>query len=824
MTYSFQQLASILAGKIAIQDHQLSIKEISIDTRRVLNPFHTVFFALKGIRNNGHHYIDDAYNKGIRTFVISEPADDYFSKIKNTGCAVLVVENTLEALQQLCKHHRSQFNIPVIGVTGSNGKTIIKEWLFQLLSQEERIIRSPKSYNSQIGVPLSVWNIEPQHSLAIFEAGISKSGEMAKLAAIIQPTIGIFTNIGPAHAGGFSSDSEKIKEKALLFKNCETVIYCRDHFPIDHFLKNQQTFTWGMANADIIVKKVSTSLQITTLTVEYQRLSKEIVLPFSDEASIENALHCITLMIYKGYSLDKISERISHIRNMPMRLELKYGINECTLIDDSYSADFLSLKIALEFYAQQEGKKKRTLIISEFEDAGIDEEAFCEQLNTFLEEYKIEKLVGVGNVFITHRNMLDTSELEYYAYPNTNAILQDIENLTFDRELILLKGARSYSFEKLSQYLQGQSHRTILEVNLSALIHNLNVYRSLLPKETGIIAMVKAYSYGSGSVELAHLLQSENVEYLAVAYADEGIALRKSGIHMPIMVLNPDPGEFPIMAHYQLEPEIYSVKQWEQLKHFLAHFEEHSPLKIHIKIETGMNRLGLNESEILEIMPGIAQEKKLQVSTIFSHLAASDEPSLDDFSKAQIVRFQLLSKIAEQFLPYPVKKHLSNSSAIVRFPEAGFDFVRLGIGLYGIDSSATIQTRLQTIGYLKTRISQIKQVHPGDTVGYSRKGIIETEGKVAVLAIGYADGYDRRFSNGIGKVNIRGQEAKVIGNVCMDMTMVDITHIPDAEEGDEVEIYGNSISIIEMAKAIGTIPYELLTSISSRVKRVYFWD
>lgn len=822
MIYTFQKITQIIEGKTLVNENNLTITEIAIDSRKILNPYHSIFFAIKGPRNNGHLHIEEAYNKGIRNFIVSEIID--FSKFP--GCCVYVVNDTLAALQTFIAYHRSVFKIPVIGITGSNGKTIIKEWLYQLLSPEKKIIRSPKSFNSQVGVPISVWNMNKIHDLGIFEAGISRVGEMVKLEKIISPSIGIFTNIGPAHAAGFKSEIEKITEKAALFVHTQKIIYCNDHKNIDLFFKNKtNTICWGRNKAaDIQILNTEISNNNTILTIDYQHEIHKINIPFSDSASVENAMHCVATMIVLGYNFDIIDSRLQLLRNMPMRLELKYGINDCTIIDDSYSADFLSLRIALDFYNQQEGNKKRTLILSAFEDSGLDDESFFEQLNPLLLEYKIKKLIGIGSIFTTQNNLLDTSEFSFFSFIDTTSFLKTVDNQTFDHELILIKGARNFHFEKISNYLQGQSHRTILDINLNAMVHNLNIYKSLIPKNTGIIAMVKAYSYGSGSVEVAHLLQSENVEYLAVAYLDEGIKLRKSGISMPIMVLNPDIGEFPQMAHYQLEPEIYSSKQADQLFAFLANYSAEKPFVVHLKLETGMNRLGLVEKELHGVLAKIVATKNIIIGTVFSHLAASDSPIHDDYTQKQIDTFERLSQIVLQTFSYPIKRHISNSSGITRFKAASFDFVRLGIGLYGIDSAQIIQDKLQTIGTLKTRISQIKQIAKGESVGYNRKGIANSDKTIAILAIGYADGYDRRFSNGIGEVFVGHQKASVIGNVCMDMTMIDITHIKDVNEGDDVEIYGENISIIEMAKKIGTIPYELLTHISARVKRVYFWD
>jgi alanine racemase len=531
-------------------------------------------------------------------------------------------------------------------------------------------------------------------------------------------------------------------------------------------------------------------------------------------------MHCVVTLLYLGFSLEKIQAKILSLRNLPMRLELKYGINNCTIIDDSYSADFHSLQIALDFLKQQESKKKKTLIISEFEESGLSEKDFIQKLKTVLQQNSFDKLIGVGKSFMQHIESLAYTIKEWYVFESTEQLIAQFNVLKFENELILLKGARKFSFEKITAQLIGQTHATVLEVNLNALINNLNVYKNYLPKETGVIAMVKAFSYGSGSTEVASLLEKQHIDYLAVAYTDEGVALRKDGIKTPIMVMNPDAVDFDRMQEYHLEPEIYSLQILQQLIEKIGHHE----MDIHIKLETGMNRLGFVESELEELIAVLHQHKNIHVKTVFSHLAASEDEQLDSFTKEQISIFKRLSETFIASFNYPVKKHLLNSSGILRFPEAHYDYVRLGIGLYGVDSSATIQEKLLPIGKLKTRVAQIKQVPKGETIGYSRKGVAEKDIKIGILAIGYADGYDRRFGNGTGEVFIAGQRAKIIGNICMDMCMADITHIDGVNDGDECEIYGKEISIIEQAKKIGTISYELLTRISSRVKRLYYLD
>ena len=823
MKYDISEINKIVNGKNFQEKANSVIVQVSIDTRQITNPEHSLFFCLIA-RNDGHQYIENAQKKGIRNFIISEKKEIE----KYPEANFILVENTTAALQQLAKYHREQFNIPVIGITGSNGKTIVKEWLYQLLSDEKNIVKSPKSYNSQVGVPLSVLNMENENELAIFEAGISTVNEMEKLQKIIQPSIGILTNIGSAHDAGFSSDEEKINEKLKLFANCETLIYCDKYAISQKALGNSiKTISFGEnENSTVVIQEIEKKNNSTTIIVDSKQFNihhSTLIIPFADDASIENCLHCVVTLLHLGYSLKKIQPEILLLRNLPMRLELKYGINNCTIIDDSYSADFHSLQIALDFLKQQETHKKKTLIISEFEESGLNEKDFIQKLKTVLQQNSFDKLIGVGKSFMNHIESLAYTIKEWYVFESTEQLIEQFNILKFENELILLKGARKFSFEKITGHLIGQTHATVLEINLNALTNNLNVYKNYLPKETGVIAMVKAFSYGSGSTEVASLLEKQQVDYLAVAYADEGVELRKNGIKTPIMVMNPDAVDFDRMLETHLEPEIYSLQILHQLINFskVCNFGK---VGIHLKIETGMNRLGFVENELDELISILQRYRNIQVKTIFSHLAGSEDAQLDSFTNQQIATFKKLSDYLIATLNYPIKKHLLNSSGILRFPSAHFNYVRLGIGLYGVDSSATIQEKLQPIGKLKTRIAQIKYVQKGDTIGYSRKGIAIKDLKIGVLAIGYADGYDRRFGNGSGEVFIAGQRAKIIGNICMDMCMADITHIDNVREGDECEIYGKEISIIEQAKKIGTISYELLTRISSRVKRLYYLD
>ena len=830
MNYTLKNINTIINGTLLQFVNDAAISSVCIDTRIITDGAKSLFFCLIA-RNNGHQYIEKAYSKGIRSFVISEKITTENYPLAN----FILVQDTTLALQQLAKYHRAQFDIPVIGITGSNGKTIVKEWLYQLLSTDKKIVKSPKSYNSQIGVPLSVLNMDKGDELAIFEAGISTVGEMEKLQAIIEPTIGIITNIGSAHDAGFTTKEEKLKEKLILFKNSASLIACFDkpliYGAVGELKKENSTLksiSWSVnIDSSLVIEYVEHTDNYSIYSIEsspygapFQVAHTKIKIPFTDEASIENCIHCVTTLLWLGYSIDAVQTKILSLRNLPMRLELKYGINNCTIIDDSYSADFYSLQVAIDFLRQQESNKKKTLIISEFEDSGLNEKDFIQKLKTTLQQTKFDKLIGVGKAFVHEIESLAYVVKEWYVFENTEKLLEQFNVLHFENELILIKGARAFSFEKITAQLIGQTHATVLEVNLNALINNLNVYKNHLTKNTGVIAMVKAFSYGSGSVEVASLLEKNKVDYLAVAYADEGVLLRKNNIQTSIIVMNPDAVDFDRMIEHTLEPEIYSLQILQQL----IEKANGKPINIHIKLETGMNRLGFVAHEIPELILLLQQHTNIHIQTIFSHLAGSEDANLDAFTNEQIDTFNLLSQQIQASFNYPIKKHLLNSSGILRFPNAQYDYVRLGIGLYGADSAMQIQEQLQVIGKLKTRVAQIKHVKKGDTVGYSRKGVADKDMQIAILAIGYADGYDRRLGNGVGEVFIAGKRAKTIGNICMDMCMADITHIEDAREGDECEIYGKEISIIEQAQKIGTISYELLTRISSRVKRLYYLD
>jgi alanine racemase len=829
MNYSIRQIASIINGEFQPEiSKDISIRHLLYDSRLLIQPIETLFFALIGQRNDGHHYIDALYQNGVRAFVISKK-----TAIKDYPDAhFILVKNTLEALQNIAKFHRSQFNIPTIGITGSNGKTVVKEWLHQLLEGHFRIVRSPKSYNSQIGVPMSVAQIEPIHNLAIFEAGISTTNEMQRLADIVQPTIGIFTNIGDAHNDGFQSIEQKVQEKILLFKNAKIIIYCKDDARIDAALKNLkktqnpslQLFNWSTSESgyfhSIFIKKATHETVITGI---YTNEKITITIPFVDDASIENAIHCWLVSLHLGLKMVEITPPFQRLSPVALRLELMGGINHCTLVNDSYSADLASLTIALNFLQQQNTHQKQTVILSDFLEHNDATADIYEAIAQLLIQKKVNKLIAIGDsiqrIFPFLKNKIT---VKYYV--STKAFLQQIIPNDFDHETILIKGARTFQFEKIANRLALKVHQTTLEINLNALIHNLNIYRNLLEPETLLMAMVKASAYGSGSDEVAKILEFNRVNYLAVAYSDEGVELRKSGINLPILVLNPEAASFDSIIRYQLEPEIYSFSLLDDFQNYLASFNFSEPYPIHIKVNTGMNRLGFEAAEAEQLASRLAQNKVLKVASIFSHLAGSDAAAFDDFTEKQVARFKDFYKKIVQQLPYQPLRHILNSSGISRFKQHQMDMVRLGIGLYGIDGNPNIQQHLETVSTLKATISQIKNIPITETVGYNRSGKIQQPIRSATISIGYADGLMRHAGNGQIKVLIRGQEVPIIGNVCMDMCMIDVTDVPVVKEGDEVIIFGTDQPIQHLAKALNTIPYEIFTNISPRVKRVYFQE
>ncbi len=827
MNHSISTISSVIKASLSGNGNtNTGIKNLLIDSRNLSNAETSLFFAIKGEHHDGHAYLFDLYEKGVRHFVVSSlPQNQH---IFNDSIFLLVTD-TLLALQALCTFHRKQFKIPVIGITGSNGKTIIKEWLYQLMREDKNIVRSPKSFNSQVGVPLSVWQMTEENNLGIFEAGISKTQEMNLLEKIIQPTIGLITNIGQAHDENFENQNQKVNEKLKLFIHSEVLIYCKDYLlvhneiTVNKAFRELKVFTWSRKlRADLLIGRITKSSADTEIQGVYKNDFVQITIPFTDEASIENAIHCWAMLLYLGYENTLIAERMRFLSPIAMRLELKEGINNCSIINDSYNSDLGSLAIALDFLNQQKQHPKKTLILSDILQSGRNEETLYKEVAELIHKKGISRLIGIGKGI---SNQAKQFNVEKTFYKSTEDFLKQFNNSFFREETILLKGARAFGFEAISKIIQQKAHETVLEINLNAIVHNLNYFRSKIKSDTKIMAMVKAFSYGSGSFEIANILQFHRVGFLAVAYADEGIELRKAGITMPIMVMNPEEQSYDAMIQYNLEPEIYSFRVFNLFEETLKRSEhDHThPVPIHIKLDTGMHRLGFDEAEVNELIVRIKNNKYLMIKSVFSHLAAADEAEHDDFTRNQIKKFNEMSEKIRSHFTYPIMKHLLNSAGITRFPEAQFDMVRLGIGLYGIGVNVQEQTQLQNVSTLKTSISQIKNIPANETIGYSRRGLAIRDMQIATVPIGYADGLSRKLSGGKGKMFVKGKLAPIIGNVCMDMCMIDITDI-NANENDEVIVFGEAYPITEVAKDVGTIPYEILTSVSRRVKRVYFQE
>ena len=815
------QLCVLLNGKIYNPGNAV-VSALSTDSRTIADPSGTCFFALVGERNDGHNYLPEIIRKGVKTLVVSTVHEELK---KNQDTCFIEVDDTLKALQKLARWNRQQHGYPVVGITGSNGKTIVKEWLYELLHPQLPIVRNPKSYNSQIGVPLSVWLMEKNYQLAIFEAGISQTGEMKNLAEIIRPTVGIFTNIGDAHQENFSSIEEKINQKLGLFETTETLIYCCDQpLParlIEKRFPQKKLIGWSFsdpkASASVKTKEIPEG---TAFELSFQDKKYHCTLPLNDTASIENTAHCLVFAASQGLLSEAVLQSVQNLKPVAMRLEMKEGINQCRLINDYYNSDINSLAIALNFQSQQNvlSVKRKSLILSDIQQSGQALQSLYREVNRMLTASEIDRLIGIGPEISAHKNCF-TAESKFYE--STDTFLQNFSLSSFREEIILLKGARQFHFERISAALQKKYHQTVLEINLNRLVDNLNFYKSKLRRETKIMVMVKAFSYGSGTSEIARVLQFQQVDYLAVAVADEGIELRRAGIGLPIVVMNPEEHSFESMIEFRLEPNIYSTDLCRRFAAAVAHSATNS-YPVHLKIETGMNRLGFSsETRLRELAQMLSESRHLRVASIFSHLAGSDEETHDEFTRFQAEQFRQRASLITEKLEYPVLCHLLNSAGIERFPEYQFGMVRLGIGLYGV--SANRDKNVQAIGCLKTTVSQVKQITAGETIGYGRRGKTGRDSEIAVLPIGYADGYDRRLSNGVGRVYVRGQFAPVIGTVCMDMCMVDVTGL-NVQEGDEVELIGDHVKLTDLAQWMDTIPYEVLTSISQRVKRVYLQE
>lgn len=811
MSINIQNIIPEIGAEFYGNNPVSKIDNISIDSRSLQNNTSTLFFALVGPNNDAHIYLEELVAKGVQNFVVT-----HIPKNLETKANFLKVKNTTDALQQFAVFYRNMYSFPVIGITGSNGKTIVKEWLNFLLSPDYNIIRSPKSYNSQIGVPLSVISINEKHNLGIFEAGISTINEMQKLEPIIKPTIGLLTNIGSAHDEGFANLGEKIKEKLKLFPNVDILIYNKNK-TIDAFIKNLKTFTWSCKDkeADVFISKKSI-LDKTLLHIDFDDHHFEIKIPFLDDASIENAIQCMMVLLHFGYDHKTIENRMELLFPVEMRLKVKNGINNSTLIDDSYSSDFQSLKIALDFLESQKHHKKKTLILSDIFQSGLDKEELYAKVSQLIISNKINRVIGIGNTISEFKNKF----LNSITFKNTDEFISALDSLSFGNETILIKGARTFEFEKIVALLEEKTHETVLEINLNAISHNLNFFKSKLNPDTKLMVMVKAFGYGNGGFEIAKLLEHHKVDYLGVAFADEGISLKTAGINTPIMVLNPENTSFPAIIQHHLEPEIYSIKG---LNAFLKISEQkklhHYP--IHIKLDTGMHRLGFEIENLDDLIEALRNNKYVKVKSILSHMATSDDLAHKDFALSQIDLFEQLSSKLMGALQIKPIRHILNTSGISNFPEAQYDMVRLGIGLYGISNDADEQHYLENVGTLKSIISQIRTIDNGESVGYGRRFRANKTTRIATIPIGYADGISRSWGNGLGFVTINNQKASIVGSICMDMLMVDCSEI-NCKEGDQVIIFGESPTVNLIAEKTHTIPYEILTSISQRVKRVFY--
>ncbi len=812
--FSLQELCTV--ADASLLGNNKFFRRLSTDSRTITGGEDVCFVALKTGRHDGHNYVVEAYRKGVRAFIVSQAPSQTLP-----DAAFVISKNPLDLLQLFAARHRKKSGLKIIGITGSNGKTIVKEWLHQLLSPEYKIVRNPRSFNSQIGVPLSVLNIEDGDELGIFEAGISLPGEMVKLAAILQPNEGVFTHVGNAHLENFDSQTQLIREKCKLFENCERVFYRADQSDIRAALKENNFrgthITWGFeGEADMLAKRVASTSTEQVMKIHWRNNTFECTLPFTDQASVANAMTCVLIMLQKGYDWSVIAERVIHLRHIQMRMERIEGWNGTRLISDVYNNDLHALEHAVEELVREKGVEKRVVVLSDVLQTGMETGELYSRVGKLLKDHRVDLLIAVGREI---GSQLSKLEVPAQAFDSTDDLLAAINEMDFSNAAVLFKGARQFAFERLVRALQRKAHATVLEVNLNNLISNLNHYRATIPKGTRLMAMVKAFGYGTGGAEIAEALEFNRIDYLGVAYADEGVALRKAGIRTPIMVMNPDAGSFHQLVLQNLEPEIYSLTQLKAFQAVLGK-ETSKPYSIHLKVDTGMHRLGFEEHNWQLALDAIAGDNRLKVATVLSHLAAADNPAHDAFTLKQIADFNAMADAATKTLGYAPLRHIANTAGLQRFPQARMDMVRLGIGLYGIESGNEDGKNLATVAQFKSTISQIRIVKKGESVGYNRSFIADSDRKIATIPVGYADGLMRSQSNGKGWVNINGEKAVYVGRVCMDMIMVDVTNIP-ANEGDEVVLFGDAPNINEIATLAGTIPYEMLAGISHRVKRIF---
>lgn len=823
MFYSLEKVTALIGAR-RFGNAEARIDWLLTDSRSLAFPETTLFFALRTPVGDGHKYIPDLYRRGVRNFVVGTVPDNYETDYPDAN--FLRVLSPLKALQRLAERHREEYILPVIGITGSNGKTVVKEWIYQLLMLSMNVTRSPRSYNSQVGVPLSVWLLDERSRIGVFEAGISQPGEMQALRAIIQPTIGVMTNIGPAHQENFSTMQEKCHEKLSLFKDAKVLIYNADEpvvaESVQDFCFGGQLFGWSRKDehATVFVRSIEpTDDGQTHIDYLYGGTAASYTLPFADEASIQNSITALCVCLYLGLTPADIARRMALLEPVAMRLEVVQGVRGCTLINDAYNSDAAALDIALDFMnrrAKEQVGKGRTLILSDIFQTGIPAEELYAKVAEMLKSRGVERLIGVGPAISAAHTLFS---IKKSFYPTSEALLESGELDTIHDEIILLKGARNFGFEQIAKALSLRVHETTLDVNLEAITENLHYYRSFMKPETKLTCMVKASAYGAGSIEIAKTLQERGVDYLAVAVADEGAELRRAGITAGIIVMNPEMSAFGTLFEYELEPEIYNFNLLDALIR-AARRQGITDFPVHLKLDTGMHRLGFNpKTDIPVLIDRLSHQRALIPRSVFSHFVGADSDGFDEFSEKQFKLFDEASRTLQAAFPHKILRHICNSAGIERFPERHLDMVRLGLGLYGIDP---IDNRvLHNVATLRTTILQIRDVPAGDSIGYSRKTVLDRPSRIAAIPIGYADGLNRHLGNRRGYCLVNGQKADYVGNICMDVCMIDVTDIP-CREGDSVEIFGDALPVTVLSDLLGTIPYEVLTSVSNRVKRVYF--
>ena len=821
MRYTIENVTALIGAR-RFGHSATQVEWLLTDSRSLVFPETTLFFALRTKVGDGHRYVADLYRRGVRNFVVGTLPAEHETAFPDAN--FLQVMSPLKALQRLAERHREEHDIPVIGVTGSNGKTVVKEWLYQLLSPTLHVTRSPKSYNSQVGVPLSVCLLGEHSEIGIFEAGISQPGEMAALRAIIQPTIGVMTNIGPAHQENFESVEEKCHEKLSLFQDAKVLVYCADDAVVDECVATSllrgERLAWSRRNpsAALFVSAVEPLECGTRITYRFHGAEAAMTIPFTDDASTVNCIHCLAVLLSLNFSAEEIANRMKRLEPVAMRLEVIQGVRNCTLINDTYNSDAASLDIALDFMARRPEiqNKQKVLILSDMFQTGLPATELYAKVAELLNRRAIDHFIGVGPE-ISHAHSLFLMKKSFF--PSGEALADSGLLDTLHDSLVLIKGSRPFGFEKITAALSLRVHETTLHVNLDALAGNLNYYRSFMKPETKMVCMVKASAYGAGSVEVAKTLQDRGVNYLAVAVADEGAELRRAGITAGIIVMNPEMTAFKTLFDYELEPEVYNFKLLDALIK-AAEKEGIQGFPVHIKLDTGMHRLGFDPRlDLPALIDRLHHQTSVIPRSVFSHFVGSDSPDFDDFSARQFALFDEASKTLQAAFPHKILRHICNSAGIERFPERHLDMVRLGLGLYGIDP---IDNRsLQNVTTLRTTILQIRECPKGDSVGYSRRTVLERDSRIAAIPIGYADGLNRHLGNRRGYCLVNGQRADYVGNICMDVCMIDVTDT-DCREGDTVEIFGDNLPPAELARLLDTIPYEILTSVSDRVKRIYF--